>query len=807
MNYNSATQSWDASNTQLATAPNLTNNPSVTKDTSLATLTPVVSAQTATDQINNSIIPTVNSGTAQIATAAQLAEQKRIADAAALAAKQKTVIPPTPKPTPEENIANQGMQTVYDRATGEPKQIPDTDPIPSTYTKVDVKNPIAQDTVSSSDSQFVIKKLADGTFGKYDQGGNFLGMTDNAEYTRLKVGQAAEKAYQDALTNGPLLNDNQKAIIKGISDTYQRLLDTQAQMNANATGVAARMQNLYGMNNSVMANNEIRGEAERGAAKIADINSRMTSDIAKMTESLKADNLAQLKDAYKSYQDNSASLQKEIDNQKTRAQAMADKAQQQKETADNAITNDINTFQAEVSKAGGAEDPIAYAKAVANRDYNGMVAAAGNILTGGIGGEYNLYKKDAIANGVKPMSFDAYQTADANRKIKIAAAGTTPGASGYTPQILSKIQPIAGNFDNEQVVKDYNVISQQVDAVKGLGITPTDDIQRIYAFAKVMDPNSAVRESEYATVQAYSTALMQRAGLKANRVFSNDGFLTDEARKFLLSTLNNRLKVTEKAYKNVYDEYGRRIDKITGGKDGTDFITDYSKGFNTPSVGDAHIQSEVEQGDALIKYGSEKPENAAVVKSLQQAFPNATPAAIYKKLQEKGIIPFPKVGSDTKPATGEQDMTIEDKNQIMDYMKKGELLSPLPTPSPYNYKTYDSVVIPKTSRFATINNNPGNLKFAGQDGAIKGEGGFAKFNSIQDGMLALQKQIQIDMNRGHTLESFISKYAPPGENNTEKYIKDAMKTFAVDRTVKIKDIPREELLKFLANYESGTKIL
>ena len=147
------------------------------------------------------------------------------------------------------------------------------------------------------------------------------------------------------------------------------------------------------------------------------------------------------------------------------------------------------------------------------------------------------------------------------------------------PALQTRVQTIAGQFDAEQAVKNYQTSAEAIDALNTAGTSPTDDIGRIYAFAKVMDPNSVVREGEYKTVQDYSTAVLERAGLKAKRVFENTGFLTEEARTFMKTTLDNRLASSKKAYDNIYSEYGRRIDKITGQSDGTDYITDYSRAF------------------------------------------------------------------------------------------------------------------------------------------------------------------------------------------------------------------------------------
>ncbi|HHH4158356.1 TPA: hypothetical protein ACPZHF_003343 [Enterobacter cloacae subsp. cloacae] len=67
------------------------------------------------------------------------------------------------------------------------------------------------------------------------------------------------------------------------------------------------------------------------------------------------------------------------------------------------------------------------------------------------------------------------------------------------------------------------------------------------------------------------------------------------------------------------------------------------------------------------------------------------------------------------------------------------------------------------------NNNPGNLNFAGQAGATKesGDGGrFAVFESMQHGIAALYKQLQLYFKRGiNTLTSIVNTYAPDSDNN------------------------------------------
>jgi len=70
------------------------------------------------------------------------------------------------------------------------------------------------------------------------------------------------------------------------------------------------------------------------------------------------------------------------------------------------------------------------------------------------------------------------------------------------------------------------------------------------------------------------------------------------------------------------------------------------------------------------------------------------------------------------------------------------------------------------------NNNPGNLEFAGQDGATLEPGGrFARFSTMAQGVAALGHQLQIYASRGNdTIAGIIAKYAPSGENDTSGYV-------------------------------------
>lgn len=78
---------------------------------------------------------------------------------------------------------------------------------------------------------------------------------------------------------------------------------------------------------------------------------------------------------------------------------------------------------------------------------------------------------------------------------------------------------------------------------------------------------------------------------------------------------------------------------------------------------------------------------------------------------------------------------------------------------------------------ALENNNPGNLKYVGQQGATN-NGGFAKFSTPDDGYIALMNDLHgkltgatsTGLTPTSTLSEFASKYAPSSENDTDGYV-------------------------------------
>lgn len=115
---------------------------------------------------------------------------------------------------------------------------------------------------------------------------------------------------------------------------------------------------------------------------------------------------------------------------------------------------------------------------------------------------------------------------------------------------------------------------------------------------------------------------------------------------------------------------------------------------------------------------------------------------------------------------------------------------------------------------AERNNNPGNLNYAGQTGAVLEDGSnarFAKFGSTAEGVSALARQLQRYGDRGlDTISKIINKYAPSSENNTQAYIDALSKRLGVsgDQKLDLNDSSTlTGLIKGIARHEAGSDYL
>lgn len=201
-----------------------------------------------------------------------------------------------------------------------------------------------------------------------------------------------------------------------------------------------------------------------------------------------------------------------------------------------------------------------------------------------------------IGRTAVPGSFEEYIDAPPERQRVIEAgrkryqqaddrplASQTPPAPGTLPPAMQRrVDQKARGFDQQPVVKSTQKMAEAVSFANSLDPNtknPADDQALIYAFAKAMDPDSVVREGEYATVQKYAQSWAETFGFNAARIFTNTSFLAPQARQNMKTTIQKKYQAGKAQYDNVRQSYAKQIDKITGQGDGESWLVDYGSAF------------------------------------------------------------------------------------------------------------------------------------------------------------------------------------------------------------------------------------
>lgn len=363
-----------------------------------------------------------------------------------------------------------------------------------------------------------------------------------------------------------------------------------------------------------------------------------------------------------------------------------------------------------------------------------------------------------------------------------AKSGTQTGAAPFQATIdiaagneagIGASKRAAAQLTNLANTGDYSslLVALKQQALKGM--PAADKTEVIKADKQIL---SADRMSK--ALQSYADAGGDMNFLK--------GKTDDIATYFGKLAVDPKYKALGVELKSAFQQY--RVD-MTGAAFGAAESADYASVVPTK---DKEIELNLATINGLKNYMTGKVDDAYTI-ALGEGYQNVKSLAQQKSLDVQAaqvINPVTK-----KPYT----------QQEIDEYKQSRGIG---GPQSFNQvgNTTASVSIPKTSNLAYVNNNPGNLRFAGQTGASQGQGGFAKFNSPEEGVKALNNQIALDASRGHTLASFINKYAPPTENNTSQYLSQAIANLGVTKDTPLSKIPTDKLAKFIALKESSTKI-
>lgn len=238
--------------------------------------------------------------------------------------------------------------------------------------------------------------------------------------------------------------------IAAVRQQYDMLIKQQGLINKGREAGTAQALLEGGSSRyaQISSDNTQANEVSQGISDIADLTSKEMSAIASLNSAQMTHNYELANKKLEEIDKIRTDKQKTMDDLQKNIQAGIKDARTKVETRNNAIDDDIRTAILDAQKGGANATQLkGMQDALTNHDYAGAVTAGGDSLSNasGIIGEYNFYKKDAVAHGQVPLSFNDYQTADANRKAKIAAAGVanldTPVAkqqlSGDAEDVLS----------------------------------------------------------------------------------------------------------------------------------------------------------------------------------------------------------------------------------------------------------------------------------------------------------------------------------------------------------------------------------
>lgn len=171
---------------------------------------------------------------------------------------------------------------------------------------------------------------------------------------------------------------------------------------------------------------------------------------------------------------------------------------------------------------------------------------------------------------------------EAMRMAGDASRAPQTAPTGLPTAQQRRIDSLSKGFDSQMAVKNTQIMSEAASFAQSLDPNtknPADDQALIYAFAKAMDPNSVVREGEYATVQRYAQSWAESFGFNAARIFSNTPFLTPVSRQNMKATIMARFRAARGQYQTIRKSYVDRANRITGQPDGDSYFTDYGGAF------------------------------------------------------------------------------------------------------------------------------------------------------------------------------------------------------------------------------------
>ncbi len=123
-------------------------------------------------------------------------------------------------------------------------------------------------------------------------------------------------------------------------------------------------------------------------------------------------------------------------------------------------------------------------------------------------------------------------------------------------EAFSNEKALRNEFETQPAVKSFRVVVPMLESAKDAATRPTRaaDLNLVYAFAKLMDPDSVVRESETAGVVA-TASVADRLQAYIGQL-NGQAMLNPDTRQKLLAELDSRFTALKSSHDTLAEQYG-----------------------------------------------------------------------------------------------------------------------------------------------------------------------------------------------------------------------------------------------------------
>jgi hypothetical protein len=240
-------------------------------------------------------------------------------------------------------------------------------------------------------------------------------------------------------------------------------------------------------------------------------------------------------------------------------------------------------------------------------------------------GEYNYYAEQEKAAGRTPLSFNEYQTLDANRKAQAAAS-----ANGLTTSESNRLMGITNKYQADTIVNNGNnaLLAEEIanQAIANPG-SAGNQLSLLYTLIKNLDPNSAVREGELALAQS-TQSYLGKYQTQLDRI-SQGKIISEEATKELANATKNLAKQWKEAAQRREKQYQAQSNVLGVGNAFTDYLSQFERVYTGNPISDLEDTITNHFSEYQYRFGREK-----MIEDLTADFSELTREQIAQKVYD-----------------------------------------------------------------------------------------------------------------------------------------------------------------------------